>query len=277
MLPDWIKKALEDRRLSRQLAALARETGLAAPRLSRIALGYIEPKPEELAALERALQPPAAPTKSPVVPPPPPAARAMIPVAPAKVTAAPTKVPEAAPKPAASVPTSAGAIQRPMQGDESDFLFRRRLLGFLEELRSWPARNPKAPPGQLARLQGVWNEVQAVLREVNLRLYGTDVAPAQPKESQEPRVRRRRHHSFRYLVMEVCEERVPREAAGEIRDAAKNALAEGVSTSFLDSYYNAAEAILDEADFAIILEEAQRRRTAQGGPRGTQTTEPEGN
>ena len=46
-----------------------------------------------------------------------------------------------------------------------------------------------------------------------------------------------------------------------------------MSTSFLDSYYNAAEAILDEADFAIILEEAQRRRTAQGGQRGAPPAE----
>ncbi len=158
-------------------------------------------------------------------------------------------------------------MRRPVQGEESDFLFRRRLLGFLEELREWPARNPSAPPGELARLQGVWNEVQAVLGEVNLRLYGTAVAPAQTKAPQEARPRRRPHHSYRYLVMEVCEERVPREAANEIREAAKNALSEGVTTSFLDAYFNAAEAILDEADFAIIIEEAQRRRSAQGGPR----------
>lgn len=279
-MEDWLLTALAEKRKVRALTETARQAGIEPTRLSRIANQYVEPSPDEVKALTALLRP-----SAPVVSTPPVATVA--PVAPAKPAAAvgaaasksavppsafakPSPVPEskpsvppALPKPvpsSARLSPSLTSMKMPVKTTQSDFVHRQELLKFIFAVRDWPTLHEHPLPGDFAYLQTLWNEAQKAIDAVNRRLYGEAGKPIpQPSISNRPV---RRHHSTRFLFMQVAEERLPVDVVANIRESAQEGLKGGAAQGFLEAFQLAAEAILDEEDFKTLTDEAKLRAEA---------------
>ena len=277
-MEDWLLTALAEKRKVRALTETARQVGIEPTRLSRIANKYVEPTAVEVTALTALLRPaaPAAPAPAQVAatvakPPAPVAVAAAKPVSvppsafakPAPVAETKPAGPAALPKP---VPASArlsfglAALKQPVKTTQSDFVYRQELLKFIFAVRDWPAQHEHPLPGDFAYLQTLWNEAQKAIDAVNRRLYGEAGKPIpQPSISTRPV---RRHHSTRFLFMQVAEERLPTDVVTNIRESAQEGLKGGAAQGFLEAFHLAAEAILDEEDFKTLTEEAKVRAEA---------------
>ncbi len=150
-------------------------------------------------------------------------------------------------------------MKLPVQTTQTDFVHRQELLKFIFGVRDWPAQHAHPLPGDFAHLQTLWNEAQKAINAVNIRLYGDAGKPIpQPSIRTKPA---RRHHSSRFLFMQVAEERLPAEVVANIRESAQEGLKGGAAQGFLEAFHLAAEAILDEEDFKTLTEEAKLRAT----------------
>ncbi len=256
-MEDWLLNALAEKRKVRALTETARQAGIEPTRLSRIANQYVEPTAKEVELLAAVLKPAPAPVAAPVAAPtskplPPPAA-----AMPAKPVAPP---PSAAPKPippAARLSSGLAAMKVPVQTNQTDFVHRQELLKFIFAVRDWPTQHSHPLPGDFAYLQSLWNEAQKAINAVNIRLYGDAGKPIpQPAIRTKPP---RRHHSARFLFMQVAEERLPVDVVGNIRESAQEGLKGGAAQGFLEAFQLAAEAILDEEDYKTLVEEAKQR------------------
>jgi hypothetical protein len=235
----WLEQELTLRRQTRRLAALARETGIAPQRLQRLARGDAAPETDELEVLVRVLRPTA------------PASR---PAEAAKAAAA------AAARPAAVIPgpVVTGDLARlrlPEQGGAPDFLHRQRLIEFARQIRDWPQKHHGLRPGDMARLQSLWNEAQTAISAINVRIWGSPAGPGTPVGMGTEK-KRKTHHSLRFLFKQAAEEKLPRETIDELSRIARDAVAQGVAKGFLDAFVKAARAVLDEDDFKILLDKA---------------------
>ncbi len=266
-MEDWLFSALAEKRKARALTETARQVGIEPTRLSRIANQYVEPTAKEIEVLTAFLKPAApAPAPAPAAPPPaapPPAAPVAKPAA-APVAAKPVSAPVAgAPKPlpsTARLSSGLAALKLPVQTTQTDFVHRQELLKFIFAVRDWPAQHAHPLPGDFAYLQTLWNEAQKAINAVNIRLYGSEGKPIpQPSIRERPA---RRHHSSRFLFMQVAEERLPAEVVANIRESAQEGLKNGAAQGFLEAFHLAAEAILDEDDFKTLTEEAKQRADA---------------
>ena len=250
----WLLAALAEKRKARALTETARQVGIEPTRLSRIANEYVEPTAKEVELLTAYLKPaaPAGTVSAPPPKPPPPAA-----AMPAKpVAAAPSAVPKPLPASARLSPSLA-SMKLPAQTTQTDFVYRQELLKFIFSVRDWPAQHAHPLPGDFAYLQTLWNEAQKAINAVNIRLYGEAGKPI-----PEPAIRTkpaRRHHSSRFLFMQVAEERLPAEVVANIRESAQEGLKGGAAQGFLEAFHLAAEAILDEEDFKTLTDEAKQR------------------
>lgn len=269
-MDEWLLQALAEKRKARALTETARQVGIEPTRLSRIANQYVEPSAKEVEVLTAFLKgtsvsaapaPKSAP--APVAPPPaaaqPEKSAAVSVPAPVKPTATP---PPSAPKPLSASATarlSSGlaAMKVPVQTAQTDFVYRQELLKFIFAVRDWPTQHEHPLPGDFAFLQTLWNEAQKAINAVNIRLYGEAGKPI-----PEPAIRTkpaRRHHSSRFLFMQVAEERLPAEVVANIRESAQEGLKGGAAQGFLEAFQLAAEAILDEEDYKTLSEEAKLR------------------
>ncbi len=269
-MEEWLISALAEKRKARALTATARQVGIDPTRLSRIANQYVEPTASEVELLTAFLKPPAeAEPTAPAVP-----AKAAAPVPAAAPAPAPTKAPEPAAKPAApaSAPASPakpalsmarlthglGTMKVPTQNNQTDFVYRQELLKFIFAVRDWPTKHTHPLPGDFAYLQTLWNDAQKAIDAVNKRLYGEDAKPAPIAAA--PRAKAsRRHHSSRFLFMQVAEERLPVDVVSNIRESAQEGLKGGAAQGFLEAFQLAAEALLDEEDYQTLTEEAKQR------------------
>lgn len=268
IMEDWLLNALAEKRKVRALTETARQAGIEPTRLSRIANQYVEPTAKEVEALAALLKPAVAATPPAVVAPPPlpppapavaakPAAAAPAPAKP--VTAPPPVVPKPLPA-AARLSSGLAAMKVPAQANQTDFVYRQELLKFIFAVRDWPTQHSHPLPGDFAYLQALWNEAQKAINAVNIRLYGDAGKPI-----PEPAIRTkpaRRHHSTRFLFMQVAEERLPVDVVTNIRESAQEGLKGGAAQGFLEAFQLAAEAILDEEDFKTLSEEAKQRAAA---------------
>jgi hypothetical protein len=148
------------------------------------------------------------------------------------------------------------AMKIPLQVNQSDFVYRQELLKFIFSVRDWPTQHAHPLPGDFAYLQTLWNEAQKAIDVVNRRLYG-DAAPPIPQNVKSKPARR--HHSSRFLFMQVAEERLPVEVVTNIRESAHEGLKGGAAQGFLEAFQLAAEAILDEEDYKTLCEESKQR------------------
>jgi hypothetical protein len=251
-MEDWLLTALAEKRKVRALTETARQAGIEPTRLSRIANQYVEPTEDEVKTLTALLRPaaPAAAAK-----PTPVAASAVAKPAPAAPNALPKPMP-------ASARLSFGltTLKLPVKTTQSDFVFRQELLKFIFAVRDWPAQHEHPLPGDFAYLQTLWNDAQKAIDAVNRRLYGEAGKPIpQPSISTRPV---RRHHSARFLFMQVAEERLPVDVVANIRESAQEGLKGGAAQGFLEAFHLAAEAILDEEDFKTLTDEAKIRAEA---------------
>jgi hypothetical protein len=274
-MEDWLLTALAEKRKVRALTETARQAGIEPTRLSRIANQYVEPTAEEVKTLTALLRPatpapapapvaaapaakPAAPVAAPAAKPAPVPASAFAKPAPAAETK--SAVPGTLPKPVpASARLSFGltTLKLPAKTTQSDFVFRQELLKFIFAVRDWPAQHEHPLPGDFAYLQTLWNDAQKAIDAVNRRLYGEAGKPIpQPSISNRPV---RRHHSTRFLFMQVAEERLPVDVVANIRESAQEGLKGGAAQGFLEAFHLAAEAILDEEDFKTLTDEAKLR------------------
>jgi len=262
-MDEWLLSALAEKRKARALTETARQVGIEPTRLSRIANQYVEPTAKEVELLTAYLKGPAS-APAPV-PKSEPAPAEPAPVA-AKPAAAPAK-PVAQPSPPPPKPLSASATARlssglatmklPVQTTQTDFVYRQELLKFIFAVRDWPTQHEHPLPGDFAFLQTLWNDAQKAINAVNIRLYGEAGKPI-----PEPAIRTkpaRRHHSSRFLFMQVAEERLPAEVVANIRESAQEGLKGGAAQGFLEAFQLAAEAILDEEDFKTLTEESKQR------------------
>lgn len=252
----WLAQELEQRRQSRKLAALAREADINAQRLQRMARGEAEPDADETVRLKAALRPASAGVTAPVA-------------APATPAPAPTTAAAPAPAPAkavSSAPISSDvkALAVPVQGTTPDFLHRQRLIQFACDIRDWPQKHAAMRPGDMARLQSLWNETQTAISAINVRIWGTPDGPGTAAATPRPK-KRKTHHSLRFLFKQAAEERLPREEIDELSRFAREAMAQGAAKGFLDAFVKAARAVLDEEDFNILLDKA----LASAGPGAT--------
>ncbi len=272
-MDEWLLQALAEKRKARALTETARQVGIEPTRLSRIANQYVEPTAKEVEVLTAFLKGTSvsaapAPESAPAHVAPAPAA-----AQPEKPAAVPTPAkPTATPPPAAPRPLSASATARlssglaamkvPVQTTQTDFVYRQELLKFIFAVRDWPTQHAHPLPGDFAFLQTLWNEAQKAINAVNIRLYGEAGKPI-----PEPAIRTkpaRRHHSSRFLFMQVAEERLPVEVVANIRESAQEGLKGGAAQGFLEAFQLAAEAILDEEDYKTLTDEAkQRAETAE--------------
>jgi hypothetical protein len=297
-MEDWLLTALVEKRKVRALTETARQAGIEPTRLSRIANQYVDPSLAEVKALTELLRPAVVAAPVPVSAPTPvpaavsaPAPVAVAPparvAAPAQVVAAkPAVVAAPVPKPAAAAPSAfakpapaaeskpasvlpkpmpasarlsfgLAALKVPVKTTQSDFVHRQELLKFIFAVRDWPAQHEHPLPGDFAYLQTLWNEAQKAIDAVNRRLYGEAGKPLpQPSISNRPV---RRHHSTRFLFMQVAEERLPLDVVANIRESAQEGLKGGAAQGFLEAFHLAAEAILDEEDFNTLTGEAKLR------------------
>ena len=151
-------------------------------------------------------------------------------------------------------------MKLPVKTTQTDFVYRQELLKFIFAVRDWPAQHEHPLPGDFAYLQTLWNDAQKAIDAVNRRLYGEAGKPIpQPSISTRPV---RRHHSARFLFMQVAEERLPVEVVANIRESAQEGLKGGAAQGFLEAFHLAAEAILDEEDFKTLTDEAKQRADA---------------
>lgn len=261
-MEDWLLSALAEKRKARALTETARQVGIEPTRLSRIANQYVEPTSSEvdlLTAFLKAASTPvaeakAAPAPAPAVAPKPAAAT------PAPAPSASKPAPVAQPKPlpsTARLSSGLAAMKLPVQATQTDFIYRQELLKFIFAVRDWPTQHSHPLPGDLAYLQTLWNEAQKAINAVNIRLYGEAGKPI-PQPAAKPKPARR-HHSSRFLFMQVAEERLPAEVVANIRESAQEGLKGGAAQGFLEAFQLAAEAILDEEDFKTLTEEAKQR------------------
>ena len=243
----WLVKELDQRRQSRSLTALARETDIAAPRLQRIARGEADPAPEELAALLKTLRP-AAPKR--------PASKAPA-VVPAAAPAPKPAVIAPSPKPAGSAPVSSelAMLRVPAQGPAADFLHRKHLIEFALTIRDWPQKHTALRPGDMARLQLLWNETQTAISAVNVRIWGSPEGPGTPAGTGVGK-KRKTHHSLRFLFKQAAEEKLPKTVIDELSRLAREGVEQGAAKGFLDSFVKSARAVLDDDDFKILLDKA---------------------
>lgn len=277
-MEDWLLTALAEKRKVRALTETARQAGIEPTRLSRIANQYVEPTAEEVKTLTALLRPatpapaatpaatapaakPAAPVAAPAAKPTTVAASVMAKSTPAAEpkTAAPSALPKPVP---ASARLSFGltTLKLPVKTTQTDFVYRQELLKFIFAVRDWPAQHEHPLPGDFAYLQTLWNDAQKAIDAVNRRLYGEAGKPIpQPSISTRPV---RRHHSARFLFMQVAEERLPVDVVANIRESAQEGLKGGAAQGFLEAFHLAAEAILDEEDFKTLTDEAKMRAEA---------------
>ena len=277
-MEDWLLTALAEKRKVRALTETARQAGIEPTRLSRIANQYVEPTAEEVKTLTALLRPatpapaatpaatapaakPAAPVAAPAAKPTTVAASVMAKSTPAAEpkTAAPSALPKPVP---ASARLSFGltTLKLPVKTTQTDFVYRQELLKFIFAVRDWPAQHEHPLPGDFAYLQTLWNDAQKAIDAVNRRLYGEAGKPIpQPSISTRPV---RRHHSARFLFMQVTEERLPVDVVANIRESAQEGLKGGAAQGFLEAFHLAAEAILDEEDFKTLTDEAKMRAEA---------------
>jgi hypothetical protein len=255
-MDEWLLQALAEKRKARALTDTARQVGIEPTRLSRIANQYVEPTAKEVEVLTAFLKG----TSASATPAPK--------AAPAPVTTPPVPAkPVATPPPSAPKPLSASATARlssglaamkvPVQTTQTDFVYRQELLKFIFAVRDWPTQHEHPLPGDFAFLQTLWNEAQKAINAVNIRLYGEAGKPI-----PEPAIRTkpaRRHHSSRFLFMQVAEERLPVEVVANIRESAQEGLKGGAAQGFLEAFQLAAEAILDEEDYKTLTDEAKLR------------------
>ena len=234
----WLVKELDQRRQSRRLTALARETDITAPRLQRIARGEAEPTAEELEALLKQLRPAA---------PPPPVAKVP--------AAAPAAGPAAKPVSAAPVSSELAMLKVPAQGPAADFLYRKHLIDFALTIRDWPQKHTALRPGDMARLQLLWNETQAAISAINVRIWGAPEGPGTPAGTGTGK-KRKTHHSLRFLFKQAAEEKLPKTVIDELSRLAREGVEQGAAKGFLDAFVKSARAILDEDDFKILLDKA---------------------
>ncbi len=265
-MDNWLLSALAEKRKARALTETARQVGIEPTRLSRIANEYVEPTAKEVEQLMAFLKPATATPVAPVAAPaaaPAPAAQAQ-PKPAAAATPPPTRPITApvpgAPKPippAARLSSGLATMKLPVQTTQTDFVYRQELLKFIFGVRDWPAQHAHPLPGDFAYLQTLWNEAQKAINAVNIRLYGEAGKPIpQPSIRTKPA---RRHHSSRFLFMQVAEERLPAEVVANIRESAQEGLKGGAAQGFLEAFQLAAEAILDEEDFKTLTDEAKLR------------------
>ena len=269
-MDEWLLSALAEKRKARALTETARQVGIEPTRLSRIANQYVEPTAKEVEVLTAYLKGSAAAAPAPKSEPAPAAAPA--PAQPAKPATAVSAVPAPA-KPVASAPAAApkplpasvtarlssglASMKVPVQTTQTDFVYRQELLKFIFAVRDWPTQHAHPLPGDFAFLQTLWNEAQKAINAVNIRLYGEAGKPI-----PEPAIRTkpaRRHHSSRFLFMQVAEERLPVEVVANIRESAQEGLKGGAAQGFLEAFQLAAEAILDEEDYKTLTDEAKLR------------------
>ena len=277
-MEDWLLTALAEKRKVRALTETARQAGIEPTRLSRIANQYVDPTAEEVKTLTALLRPatpapaatpaatapaakPAAPVAAPAAKPTTVAASVMAKSTPAAEpkTAAPSALPKPVP---ASARLSFGltTLKLPVKTTQTDFVYRQELLKFIFAVRDWPAQHEHPLPGDFAYLQTLWNDAQKAIDAVNRRLYGEAGKPIpQPSISTRPV---RRHHSARFLFMQVAEERLPVDVVANIRESAQEGLKGGAAQGFLEAFHLAAEAILDEEDFKTLTDEAKMRAEA---------------
>lgn len=277
-MEDWLLTALAEKRKVRALTETARQAGIEPTRLSRIANQYVEASADEVQKLAALLRPAAAVAPAPVVVPVAvAAAKPATPVAVVKPVSVPPSAfakPAPAPEPKAAVagalpkpvPSSArlspsmSSMKVPVKTTQSDFVHRQELLKFIFAVRDWPTLHEHPLPGDFAHLQTLWNEAQKAIDAVNRRLYGEAGKPIpQPSISNRPV---RRHHSTRFLFMQVAEERLPIDVVANIRESAQEGLKGGAAQGFLEAFQLAAEAILDEEDFKTLTDEAKLRAEA---------------
>jgi len=263
-MDDWLLSALAEKRKARALTETARQVGIEPTRLSRIANQYVEPTAKEVEVLTAFLKA-AAPAPAAVAAPTAPSPAAAQPAKPAaaSVPAKPiTAPPPLAPKPlpasvTARLSSGLAAMKVPVQTAQTDFVHRQELLKFIFAVRDWPTQHEHPLPGDFAYLQTLWNDAQKAINAVNIRLYGEAGKPI-----PEPSIRTkpaRRHHSSRFLFMQVVEERLPAEVVTNIRESAQEGLKGGAAQGFLEAFQLAAEAILDEEDYKTLSEEAKQR------------------
>ncbi len=280
-MDDWLLTALAEKRKVRALTETARQAGIEPTRLSRIANQYVEPSAEEVKTLTALLRPaapapvPVAPVVAPApaakpaaaVPPPAPKPAVVVPPSafakPAPSSEVKASAPSALPKPvppSARLSSSLASMKVPVKSTQSDFVHRQELLKFIFAVRDWPTLHEHPQPGDFAYLQTLWNEAQKAIDAVNRRLYGEAGKPIpQPSISTRPV---RRHHSTRFLFMQVAEERLPTDVVANIRESAQEGLKGGAAQGFLEAFQLAAEAILDEEDFKTLTDEAKLRAEA---------------
>ncbi len=285
-MDDWLLSALAEKRKARALTETARQVGIEPTRLSRIANQYVEPTAKEVETLTAFLKSqsgaapaaatPAASEAPAASPAPVPAAKPAAAAAPVAqvlpptakpAAAAPVKpaipTPSAVPKPipsTARLSSGLASMKLPVQTTQTDFVYRQELLKFIFAVRDWPTQHTHPLPGDFAFLQTLWNEAQKAINAVNIRLYGEAGKPIpQPAIRTKPA---RRHHSSRFLFMQVAEERLPAEVVANIRESAQEGLKGGAAQGFLEAFQLAAEAILDEEDFKTLTEEAKQRAEA---------------
>jgi len=249
----WLAQELEQRRQSRRLAALARETGINPQRLQRLARGESDPDAPEMAALSAVLRP------APKAAPPPPAATPTVPKPVSSLSARPAPVP--------AVSSDLGRLTVPEQGATADFLHRQKLIQFARQIRDWPQKHTALRPGDMARLQTLWNETQTAIAAINTRIWGTPEGPGTPAGLSEGK-KRKTHHSLRFLFKQAAEEKLPKTEIDELSRIARDAMTQGAAKGFLDAFVKAAKAVLDEDDFKILLDKTM----ASAGPGATPET-----
>lgn len=231
----------------------------AAPVAAPVSAAVVKPAaavaPAPVAVAKPAVPVAAAPAPKPVVVAP----SAFAKPAPAADARAATVLPKPMPA-SARLSFGLAALKVPAKTTQSDFVYRQELLKFIFAVRDWPTQHEHPLPGDFAYLQTLWNDAQKAIDAVNRRLYGEAGKPIpQPSISNRPV---RRHHSTRFLFMQVAEERLPVDVVTNIRESAQEGLKGGAAQGFLEAFQLAAEAILDEEDFKTLTDEAKLRAEA---------------
>lgn len=145
-------------------------------------------------------------------------------------------------------------MKLPEQGGHADFPYRQKLIEFARQVREWPDKHKFPKAGELAYLQVLWNQTQAAISAVNVRIWGK---PEGPGVALEPKGRRRKpHHSLRFLFKQAAEERLPRDVIDELTKIARGAVEQGAAAGFLDAFVKAANTVLDEDDFDSLVDAA---------------------
>ncbi len=232
-----LQQLLDDKRQKRQLAALARDAGIAPARLTRIANGETEATDEEVGRIAAAAGLAAGTTPAP---------------APAKPAAKTAATPAVSPE--------VQALKVPVQGSLEDFPFRGELLAFAETVKTWHVDHNVAP-GDLAVLNQLWNGVQAEIARVNQRLFG-DPAGKKPSPETQRTAERRRRKAFHDAAKDLLSE----DEMEELLDLTHQAMQDDIRATFLYVFCSAAENLLPRAKLDAInraVENRLRRKPRQ--------------